>query len=42
MRDDHRLSARAKPSFDVPEFLPKRDANQMIQRLQAEIAKRTF
>jgi ribosome-associated toxin RatA of RatAB toxin-antitoxin module len=36
----------AKPSFDVPEFLLKRllkrDADQMIQRLQAEIANRTF
>jgi ribosome-associated toxin RatA of RatAB toxin-antitoxin module len=36
----------AKPSFDVPEFLLKRllkrDASQMIQRLQAEIVARAL
>jgi hypothetical protein len=36
----------AKPSFDVPEFLLKRllkrDASQMIQRLQAEIVARSL
>jgi hypothetical protein len=35
----------AKPSFDVPDFLLarllKRDARQMIDRLRAEIARRT-
>jgi hypothetical protein len=34
----------AKPSFDIPEFLLKRllkrDANQMIERLKAEIGAR--